>query len=115
MCNKSGLGLESPRDFSLAVVGLKLRSEHDDDCCVTIELASPSSDGGASGQVEGGEAARRAALREAWTTGVKKGVSKGAAPDAMRFGVIPRNFKGSVLTKDLAAAWKASGGNDSPL
>ena len=30
--------LRAVEDFKLAVVGLRLRSEHEDDCCATVEL-----------------------------------------------------------------------------
>ena len=127
----TALGLSSPKDFSLAVVGLKLSSEHDDDCCVTIELATDTSSSSSASSAQGGEGggesgeegesakakaeAQRARVRSAWEAGVGKGVSKGSKPDWLRFGLIPRNFKGTVLTKDLAAAWKAASGKDDPL
>jgi hypothetical protein len=33
-------------------------------------------------------------------------ISKGAKPDYVRFAQIPRNFKGAVLIKELAAEFK---------
>jgi len=122
-------GLVPDTDFALAVVGLRLKSEHDDDCCVTVELGiggcsvsrSPSGGGGGgvggggSGGSGGGRDARKAAVREALLgADAAAALSKGARVDRLRFGAIPRNFKGSVLTKDLAAAWTAAGGADDP-
>lgn len=139
-------GNSSSFSFVLAVVGLRLRSEHEDDCCVTIELVAPSTPqqaeaataaskeavgrGGkestheeeataaAAAEEEAMRVSResyvalRAALRERFLEEAKGGVSKGARPDRLRFGVVPRNFKGAVQTKDLAAAWEAAGGCD---
>lgn len=79
--------------FDVAVVGLRLDSEHDDTAILTVSL--PAGVGAAMRQkIEGlllGEAA-------------KKGLTKGARPDRVRFGAIPRNFKGAVLVNELKAA-----------
>ena len=45
--------------------------------------------------------------------GVREGsVSKGARPDRVRLGAIPRNFKGAVQVKDLVRRWKETNGQD---
>jgi hypothetical protein len=102
-------GLQAGLDFWLAVVGLRLASEHDDDCCVTLELCA---EGPAVRAYGGGARALQAALRARFLSGAKSACSKGAAPDRLRFGAVARNFKGAVLTKELAAAWKACDGQD---
>ena len=76
----------SPEDFQLAVVGIRLESEHEDSCCVTIEL---------------GNDARRQILESSFLKEAKTAVSKGAKPDRLRFAVIPRNFKGAILYPQL--------------
>jgi len=84
--------------FRLAVVGLRLVSEHEDSCCVTIELKP-------------GAEARREELARSFREVAKKAVSKGSRPDFVRFAPIPLNFKGAILVPELkkafAAAWKA--------
>ena len=85
--------------FSVAVVGLKLRSEHEDDCCATIELI---------GRVA---QSRRAAIEETVLTAAKARCPKGAKPDRVRFGAIPRNFKGTILYGDLKKDCKGEFGN----
>ncbi|MBI2979464.1 MAG: acyl--CoA ligase, partial [Chloroflexi bacterium] len=74
--------------FSLAVIGLRLESEHEDSCCVTIELNREAADIESQLQVDFIDAAARK-------------VSKGARPDYVRFGRIPLNFKGAVLYPQL--------------
>lgn len=77
-----------PEQFELAVVGLRLESEHEDSCCVTIELGQEAS---------GIESQLKAELLER-ARGV---VSRGAKPDRVRFARIPRNFKGEILYTQL--------------
>ncbi len=79
----------SPKDFQLAVVGIRLESEHEDSCCVTVELFS---------DVNG---ANRQQLESHFLKGARKSVSKGAKPDRLRFAKIPRNFKGAILYPQL--------------
>jgi len=74
----------SPEEFRLAVVGIRIKSEHDDSCCVTIELTEKS-------------APLESALREFLLTKAAAVVSKGSRPDYVRFAEIPRSFKGEVL------------------
>jgi hypothetical protein len=75
--------------FDLAVVGIKVNSEHEDACCVTIEPRD--------------EAARvlRKTMEETFIDEARKRVSKGARPDHLRFAEIPRNFKGALLVPEL--------------
>lgn len=92
----------------MAVVGLRLESEHEDTCCATIELrdaaAAPPAD-------EASQEAAAAALLAAAKAAVASGaVSKGSKPDRIRFAPIPKNFKGAVLTPDLVQAWKLQAG-----
>jgi len=79
----------SPEAFQLAVVGIRLESEHEDFCCVTIELFN---------DVNG---ANRQLVESNFLKDARKSVSKGARPDRLRFAQIPRNFKGAVLYPEL--------------
>ena len=76
-------------DFAVAVVGLKLQSEHEDDCIATIELV--------------GELAqsKQAEIAETIKVNAKKICAKGAVPDHVRFAPIPKNFKGAILYNSL--------------
>jgi len=89
-------GLEAA-DVAVEVVGLRIRSEHEDECCVAVELRTDAARARASevGAALAGEARKGA-------------VSKGAKPDRIAINAIsvPRNFKGAVLHKDLAKLWK---------
>ena len=91
----AAFGLRPTEDFVLAVVGLRLRSEHEDDCWLTVELVSDVA-----------RATGEATLWEGLTKGVKakgSGVSKGSVPDFVRFGTVPVNFKGAVQVPELVA------------
>ncbi len=79
--------------FDVAVVGLLVESEHEDECCVTIELASPRAQ------------AKREEIEQTFLTEAAGAVSKGARPDRLRFGAIPRNFKGAILVRDLKSQY----------
>ena len=72
----------------LAVVGLRLESEHEDSCCITIEL---------NGEAAGIEQQLKANFIE---TASRK-VSKAARPDHIRFARIPLSFKGDILYPQL--------------
>ena len=74
--------------FKLAVVGLRLESEHDDSCCVTIELD---------------ESARgiQKELEARFIEVASKKVSKGARPHYVRFARIPVSFKGAILYPEM--------------
>ena len=71
---------------------MRIESEHEDSCCVTVELT-------------GGAAARRAEVEEKFLSLAKKGVSKGAKPDHVRVADLPRNFKGAIQVPDLKEEW----------
>ncbi|MEE8319047.1 MAG: class I adenylate-forming enzyme family protein [Dehalococcoidales bacterium] len=78
----------NPGQFKLVVVGLRVESEHEDSCCVTIEL---------SGEAAAGQAELEADFKpRAWQK-----VAKGYRPDFVRFAGIPLNFKGAVLYPQL--------------
>jgi fatty-acyl-CoA synthase len=77
--------------FDIAVVGLKVNSEHEDSCCVTIEIRDQ--------QVQ----KKVAEIEKTFKDMATQHISKGARPDYIRFAEIPRNFKGAVLIKELAA------------
>lgn len=81
--------------FEVAVVGLRVDSEHEDSCCATLQLNTDAAK------------AKRGAVEAEFLAKAKAGVSKGAKPDKFRVGDLPKNFKGVVLVKDLAADFKA--------
>lgn len=78
-------------DFKIAICSLNNSSEHEDDCIATVELITPVA------------AARREEVRNILLEEVKKEpkVSKSSVPDHVLFGRIPRNFKGTIILKDL--------------
>jgi acyl-CoA synthetase (AMP-forming)/AMP-acid ligase II len=77
-----------PEQFQLAVIGLRLESEHEDSCCVTIELGEDA-------------ASAESQLRAHFIEKASAAVSKGIRPDHLRFGRIPRSFKGDILYSRL--------------
>ncbi len=77
--------------FDLAVVGLRLESEHEDSCCVTVETKDQKAE------------SKRGEMETTFRKMAPQYVSKGARPDHVRFSAIPRNFKGAVQVKKLAA------------
>jgi len=93
ICRRYGLPAES---FDVAVVGLLARSEHEDDCCVTVELLSNEA------------RARRDEIEGTFLSEALGAVSKGARPDRLRFAEIPRNFKGAILVPELKKAYEAA-------
>ena len=87
----------------MAVVGLNITSEHEDDCCATIEL-----------KTQAGEALK-ARLASSFLQDVKAStVSKAARPDKLMFGNIPKNFKGAILVKDMKVDWQAHINQEAP-
>ena len=74
--------------FKVAVVGLRLESEHEDSCCVTIELSREVAD-------------IKPQLEAHFIEEASKGASKGARPDFLRFAQIPLSFKGAILYPEL--------------
>lgn len=85
-------------ELAVEVVGVRLRSEHEDECCVAVEARTD------------GARARAAELARALLVDARgaAGVSKGARPDRVSVGGldVPRNFKGAVLHRELAARWE---------
>jgi acyl-CoA synthetase (AMP-forming)/AMP-acid ligase II len=80
-------------DVDLAVVGLKVDSEHEDACCLTLEIKTPRAE-----RLLAGKAAHFKHL-------LNQNVSKNARIDYLRLDSIPRNFKGAVQVKQLVAAF----------
>jgi len=78
----------TPGQFKLAVVGLRVGSEHEDSCCVTIELGEKA-------------ACMEEELRATFIKKASEKVSKGSRPDYVRFAPIPLSFKGAVLIPRL--------------
>ncbi len=78
----------TPKDFQLAVIGLRVTSEHDDSCCVTIELTAKA-------------APLKDKISEFLLTRAAKLVGKGSRPDFIRFAAIPRSFKGEIMYGQL--------------
>jgi hypothetical protein len=70
--------------FDLAVVGHKLGSEHEDSCCVLLELRDVSEE-------------QAQAMVEQFKRDSVGNVSKGAKPDHVALGIVPRNFKGATV------------------
>jgi len=91
IANHYDLAAES---FDVAIVGLRIDSEHEDSCCVTIEPKTAEAENKIS------------RIEETFQDAAKDGVSKGARPDYVRIGKIPRNFKGAILVNELAAEFK---------
>lgn len=74
--------------FKLAVVGLRLVSEHEDTCCVTIELSPTAAD------IE-------STLRASFIEQASRTAPKWAKPERLRLARIPVTFKGTVLYPQL--------------
>ena len=85
----------SGSSFDVAVVGLKVDSEHEDACCVTIALKDESA------------LAKRNLVSETFLEAAREEVSKGARPDYLRFAEIPRNFKGALQVPEVKKAFEA--------
>ncbi|MBN1862450.1 MAG: acyl--CoA ligase [Dehalococcoidales bacterium] len=74
----------APGQFQLAVIGLRVASEHEDSCAVTIELSR--------------EAIKaRKELEASFLERATRAVTKGCRPDYLRLAPIPRSFKGAVV------------------
>ena len=81
--------------FNLAVVGLRVESEHEDSCCVTIELSREVAD-------------MKPQLEASFLEKARNRVAKYARPDYIRFARIPVSFKGAVLFPELKQDFKKS-------
>ena len=79
--------------LDLAVIGLRLDSEHEDTACLTVALSEV---------LQG----REDEIRELLLGEAAKELTKGSRPDRVQFGTIPRNFKGAVQVKVLKANWE---------
>ncbi len=81
--------------FKLAVIGLRVESEHEDSCCVTIELVPEA-------------AAKQTQLEADFLNKARQRAPKGFRPDYVRFAQIPTNFKGLVLAPELKLDYRKS-------
>lgn len=94
-----GLGSDQ---FKLAVVGMRVESEHEDSCCVTIDLGESVTD-------------RQAELEVEFKKRAREKVAKGYRPDFVRFARVPLSFKGAVLyprLKEDYREWLKAQGKD---
>jgi acyl-CoA synthetase (AMP-forming)/AMP-acid ligase II len=82
-----------PEQFRLAVVGLRVESEHEDSCCVTIDLGEEAAD-------------RQPQLEADFIEKARERVSKGARPDYVCFAKIPLSFKGEIRIPELKQDFK---------
>lgn len=85
-----------PNDIAIAVVGMRLSSEHDDECLARVEL-SPSLPHDVKKKIQE-DFARASHAAD---------IPKAYKPLHVSFGEIPRNFKGALLVADLKKLWKA--------
>ncbi len=84
--------------FKLAVCGMKVHSEHEDECCVVFESLADEAK-------EKEEEIQSTFLKQAKQPGA---VSKGAKPTYFRIGIIPMvQSKGIVSIPALSKEWKA--------
>lgn len=74
--------------FKLAVVGLRIGSEHEDSCCLTIEL-NPD------------KAYMQSQIGNEFILKAKDKVAKSILPHHIRFAPVPLSFKGAVLYPQL--------------
>jgi acyl-CoA synthetase (AMP-forming)/AMP-acid ligase II len=88
---RSRYSLEA-ESFDLAITGLSIKSEHEDSCCVTLDISRLPADA-------------RKEIERTFITEASKHVSKNSRPDKLRLGPIPRNFKGALEIKELKRAW----------
>lgn len=78
----------------VATLGIKWRSEHEDDCCVTIELPKECED--LKRTIEADFIKKASASAS---------LCKGSRPDFVRVATIPKTFKGAVDTGALRKAY----------
>lgn len=88
----------SEKDMAVAVVGMKFKSEHEDDCCVTIQLNHKNEE-------ERQQVQER--IQATFINDAPAHVSKGAKPNHVCFMEIPKNFKGAILVPDMKKYWQA--------
>eukprot|EP01041_Mallomonas_annulata_P007753 gene7753-15862_t len=81
--------------FAIAVCGLRLQSEHEDECCVMLELITDEAQ------------EKHLAIESSFIEDAKKVVSKGAKPDRLLIGAIPMvQSKGVISVPDLMREFK---------
>ncbi|KAL8270512.1 hypothetical protein Esti_005549 [Eimeria stiedai] len=85
----------SSETTSVATLGIKWRSEHEDDVCVTVELP-PGSSESVKNEIE------KTFLKAASSCST---LAKGFKPDFVRVGEIPKTFKGAVDMGNLRKAF----------
>ena len=95
LSQRYGLGKD---DFDLAVVGARLQSEHEDSCCVMVDLQSSAA------------AACREEIEAHFLKEAAGHVSKQARPNRLMFGEIPRNFKGAIQSQKMKAKFLEADG-----
>jgi len=78
-------------NIEIAVVGMRINSEHEDDCLVMIEFNGEVNDD---------------IVEEEFMAVMSRCASKGAKPSQMIKGKIPKNFKGAILVKELKKIWE---------
>ena len=90
--------------FDLAVTGVRIESEHEDSCCVTLDISRLPTDA-------------RKEIERTFIPEASKHVSKSSRPDRLRLGSIPRNFKGALEVKELKRVWleELAGEESAPL
>lgn len=83
---------------AVATVGLKFGSEHEDSCCVTVELTPEDGQDGSAAWT-----ALLSDVRENFRARCLQHASlpKGSRPDFVRLARLPRNFKGAVDVSSL--------------
>ncbi|MEE9365746.1 MAG: hypothetical protein V3W44_03570, partial [Dehalococcoidales bacterium] len=81
--------------FKLSVIGLRVESEHEDSCCVTIELSPEVVD-------------KQRELEADFINKARAKARKGFWPDYVRFAEIPTSFKGLVLFPELRQDYRQS-------
>lgn len=82
--------------FNLAVCGLRVKSEHEDECCVMIELLTEQA------------RAAQSSIESTFLATARSKVSKGSKPDRMEVGHIPVLLsKGIVSVPELLSFWKS--------
>lgn len=81
----------APNDFDVAVVGVNIASEHENECYLTLELSGNVSE--KKMEIES------TLLEKAKAKGT--GVSKAACPQFLRVAPIAKNFKGAILYSEL--------------
>ncbi|CEM31302.1 unnamed protein product [Vitrella brassicaformis CCMP3155] len=86
---------------AVASIGMKVQSEHEDDCCVCLELTTDEAK------------ARQQDIQATFIQRAKacKMISKGSKPDRLLIDHIPRNFKGAISLPDLQDKFKAALGS----